>query len=280
MKKSSPIPWGCSCLPVIALAIFFGLLSAIYFLSPGRTNILILGIDYTPRGSFTGRSDTNILATIIPGAPYAGLLSIPRDLWVNIAGYGQNRINTAHFFAEAASPGSGPGAAMNTVRDNFGVDVDHFMRVKFEGFRDVIDAMGGIDISLDEPAAGYPAGKYHLTGRKALAFARHRSGSDDFYRMENGQFILKSAFSQLLSPVNWIRLPAVMAALSRSIDTDIPIWLWPRLGLTLLRAGPDGIDNRTITREMTTPTITDQGANILLPRWERINPILDEMFGQ
>jgi hypothetical protein len=98
--------------------------------------------------------------------------------------------------------------------------------------------------------------------------------------MENGQFILKSAFSQLLSPVNWIRLPAVMAALSRSIDTDIPIWLWPRLGLTLLRAGPDGIDNRTITREMTTPTITDQGANILLPRWERINPILDEMFGQ
>jgi hypothetical protein len=70
-----------------------------------------------------------------------------------------------------------------------------------------------------------------------------------------------------------------MAALVRAVDTNIPVWLWPRLGLALLRAGPDGIDGRTITREMVTNTFVGD-ANVLLPNWDLINPVLLEMFGQ
>jgi LCP family protein required for cell wall assembly len=267
-------------LPLFAIAAILGVFTAIYFFAPGRSNILVLGIDYAPPGSAVGRSDTNILTTFIPSQPYLGMLSIPRDLWVNIPGVGENRINTAHFFAEASQPGNGPQAAIETIRQNFGVDVDHYVRIKFEGFRDVINAMGGVDIELDKPMAGYDVGRHHLTGNKALAFARNRTGSDDFFRMEQGQLILKATFRQMLSPLKWPRLPAIMVALARSIDTDVPAYLWPRLGMTILRTGPDGIDNRTITREMVTPIITDQGANVLLPNWNLINPVLLEMFGQ
>jgi LCP family protein required for cell wall assembly len=208
------------------------------------------------------------------------MLSIPRDLWVIVPGFGEDRINTAHFYAEAQQPGSGPEAALLTVRQNFGIDVDHYVRIRFEGFREVVDALGGVDIELTEPMAGYPPGKHHLTGRKALAFVRNRQGSDDFFRMQQGQFLLKEVFKDILNPLNWARLPAVILAITRSVDTNLPIWTWPRLGLTLLRAGPDGIDNRTINREMTTPFFTEQGANVLLPNWAMINPVLLEMYGQ
>ncbi|MBP1692370.1 MAG: LytR family transcriptional protein, partial [Chloroflexi bacterium] len=82
------------------------------------------------------------------------------------------------------------------------------------------------------------------------------------------------------SPLNWYRLPAVGVALMRSIDWNIPFWLWPRIGLTLLRVGPTGIDSQAITRDMVTPTTTDQGASVLLPNWDKINPVLAKVFGQ
>jgi LCP family protein required for cell wall assembly len=270
----------CLSLPLFFfLFAFFGLLG-VYLFAPLRTNLLILGIDYSPNNDAVGRSDTIILATFIPFKPYVGMLSIPRDLWVTIPGYGENRINTAHFFAEARQPGSGPLATINTIQQDFGVSDHYFLRIRFEGFKDVVNAMGGVDVVLDEPMAGYPAGQHHLTGNKALAFARSRMGADDFYRMEQGQIVIKSAFRQMLNPLMWPRLPGVLAALSRSIDTNVPIWQWPRLGLALLRLGPAGIDSRTITREMVTPFLTDQGADVLLPNWDRINPVLLEMFGQ
>ena len=257
-----------------------GLVGSVYLFAPIRTNILLLGIDYTPWYSAVGRSDTMILSTIIPSKPYVGMLSIPRDLWVDIPGVGENRINTAHFFAEAQTTGSGPAAALQTIQKDFGVTVNYFVRVRFDGFKEVVDALGGVDITLNEPAAGYLPGTYHLSGNKALAFARQRLGSDDFFRMENGQLLLKSIFNQMLNPLKWPRLPAVIVALARSLDTNIPLWLWPRLLFAVIRAGPEGIDNRTISREMVVPFITSDGADVLAPNWNAINPVLMEMFGQ
>jgi LCP family protein required for cell wall assembly len=272
--------FGCGCTPFLGgalLGIVF--LLAIYFLAPARTNILLLGIDFTPPENAVGRSDTIVLTTINPLKPYVGMLSIPRDLWVNIPGYGENRINTAHFFAEANEGGQGPWAAIGTINQNFGVRVDYFMRIRFDGFRDIVNAMGGVDLVLPEPMAGYPAGPLHLNGNKALAFARNRSGSDDFFRMQHAQLVMKAAIRQMLNPLKWPRIPLVLAAASRNIDTTVPVWLWPRLGLALLRAGPDGIDSRIIDREMVVPTITQDGAYILSPDWPKIIPVLREMFG-
>ncbi|MHB0967718.1 MAG: LCP family protein [Bellilinea sp.] len=267
----------CGCLPLLVV---FVLLLGAYFFLPARTNILLLGIDRTPDGSAVGRTDTNILISIIPLKPDVNMLSIPRDLWVNIPGVGENRINTAHFFAEANQEGSGPAAVLETVRANFGVTVRYYVRVKFSSFVEIVDAMGGLNIDLTDAMAGYAPGQYNLNGEQALAFARNRTGSDDFFRMQNGQFLLKAAFRQMFNPASWVRIPAVANVFFQSVDTNIPAYLWPRLGLAVLRAGPDGIDNRTITREMVNPWTTDLGANVLLPNWDAINPVLMEMFAE
>jgi len=270
--------FGCALL-VGGFAILL-LILAVYLVFPRKTNVLILGIDYTQPWDWVGRSDTIILTTFSPLERQISMLSIPRDLWVAIPGYGENRINTAHFFAESEQAGSGPFKSIDTIQENFGVETNYYLRLRFEGFKDVINAMGGVDIDLAEPMAGYPPGRHHLSGNKALAFARHRLGSDDFFRMEQGQLLIKAAFRQMLLPWNWPRLPVSLMAFMRSIDTNIPAWQLPRLGLTALLAGPSGIDNRIIEREMVTPYTTDQGASVLLPNWEQINPLLAELFAR
>lgn len=269
---------GCALPVLVLLALAVPVL--IYLLAPVSTDILLLGIDYVEPGSAVARSDTIILATVNPLKPTVRLLSVPRDLWVSIPGLGENRINTAHFFAETTQPGSGPAAVRQTIAQNFGVDLPYYLRIRFEGFRAVVDALGGVDITLPEPMAGYPAGKQHLTGRKALAFVRHRADSDDFFRMVHGQLMLKALLKNMTNPLKWPRLPGVARAFFASVDTNIPVWLWPRLGLALLRAGPDGVESYLVSREMVTPFITDQGANVLLPNWTLIHLLVEQVFGK
>jgi polyisoprenyl-teichoic acid--peptidoglycan teichoic acid transferase len=267
---------GCGCLAPVLLLV---LLALAYFLLPGRTNILALGIDSREAGSDLGRTDTIVLTTVDPLKPYIGLLSIPRDLWVNIPGVGENRINTAHFFAEAENPGSGPRAAMETVTSNFGVPVRYYVRIGFDGLPAVVDALGGVTITLDQPTAILSAGTHTLDGQQALAFVRDRQGSDDFFRMQRGQTFLLATVREMVSPLNWPKLPAVLRALPDFMDTNLPIWLWPRLGFALLRAGREGIDNRVINRDMVSPFTTTGGAAVLAPNWDLINPMITEMFG-
>lgn len=252
---------------------------AIYFFTPFRTNVLVLGVDdRTPEGNL-GRTDTMILGSIEPLKPYVGLLSIPRDLWVDVPGYGENRINTAHFFAEANQRGSGPTLAIETVKTNFGVEIDYFVRIRFESIRDMVNALGGVAIDLTAPTAGLSAGKHNLNGEQALAFVRDRRG-DDFFRMANGQLFLKAVLKQLLYPNTWPRLPTFFTVLYQAVDTNVPLWQLPRLGIALMRVGPDGLDTKTLTREEVQSFTTANGANVLLPNWEAIGPIVAEMFRQ
>jgi LCP family protein required for cell wall assembly len=271
-----------SCMLVLLI-----LVSAILFcpiigfvIMPMRINVLFLGIDFAPNKSFSGRSDTIMLSTFLPLEPYVGIVSIPRDLWIEIPGIGTNRINTAHYFAEISEPGSGPQATINTIENNFDVNVQYYLRVRFDGVKEIVDALGGVNIYLPEPMAGYPAGFHHLSGNKALAFARNRSSSDDFGRMAQGQLLIKSIVKQILLPKHLPQLPGVVLSISRSIETNVPLWQFHRMILTILRVGIDNIDSRVINREMITPYTTQEGAMVLLPNWDLINPIIQEMFHQ
>lgn len=260
--------------------ILLGLALSLYLLAPFRTNVLLLGMDRAPAESAAARTDTMVLTTIIPARPYVGMLSIPRDLWVSIPGQGENRINSAHFFAEASQAGTGPQAAMEVVRTNFGVDVDYFVRLRFDGLERFVDVLGGVEIVLPEAMSGYEAGSQVLDGVRALAFVRDRAGSDDFARMARGQLFLKGVLVTMANPIKWPRLVVAVPVLLSSLDSDVPIWMWPRLGLAVLRAGPTGIDARVITREMAHGFTTAGGAQVLAPDWPAINPVLLEMFGQ
>ena len=274
----------CLCFPVFSLIVIIGIIVfwTIIF-SSSRTNVLVLGVD-SRDDSAIGRSDTIILSTILPSKPYIGMLSIPRDLWVEIPGYGQNRINTAHFFGEANSKGNGPITAISTIQTNFGIDVDHFIRLNHSGFLDLIDILGGIDIEIKNPMSGYNIGSHHMNGEQALAFVRDREGSNDFYRMKRGQLFLKALIKRLAihiaKPTYWSKMPNIIQMVSQNIETNIPIWHWPIYTFTLLRIGINEIDTRIIDRGMVSPFVTSGGAYVLNPIWENINPTLHEMFDE
>jgi LCP family protein required for cell wall assembly len=260
------------------LSLFVFLL--LYFFAPLRTNILLLGTDDSPERGAVGRTDTIILTTVVPLKPYIGMLSIPRDLWVNVPGVGEQRINTAYFFAEASTPGSGPRAALQTIHENFGVPVRYYAVVHMLGLISVIDALGGVDIAVESPIGGYPAGTHHLSGEQALIFVRERSSSDDFSRMVRTQILLTAVLKKVTQPSSWSSLPQFVYSLTQVVETNIPIWQWPRLLFALIRAFIFGIDAQTITREMVSPFQTSEGAQVLAPNWEAIQPLLAQMFGR
>jgi polyisoprenyl-teichoic acid--peptidoglycan teichoic acid transferase len=258
----------------------FVLALGVYFLAPLRTNILFLGTDDSPERGAVGRTDTIILATVIPTRPYIGILSIPRDLWVNVPGVGEQRINTAYFFAEVGETGAGPQAAMQTVRQNFGIPVGYYALIHMYGLVGAVDALGGVDLQLNSPIGGWEAGNYHINGTQALEFVRERSSSDDFSRMKRTQILILSLAFRVLQPESWARLPGFVYSVLQAVDTNVPFWQMPRLAFALARAPFLGIDSRVISRDMVVPFQTSAGAQVLAPNWEAINPILLEMFGR
>lgn len=263
----------------ILLGAVLGMLVLSALLPPTRANILLLGIDQTS-GSAAGRSDAMILATVRAWEPYLGMLSIPRDLWVSIPGGEDDRINTAHYFAESLNPGSGPAVAMQTVRTNFEVDVHYYVRIRFEGLRSIVDALGGVPIELEQPTGVLPAGRHVLDGRMALIFLRDRLGSEDISRMQRGQLFLRAVGNRLLDPRAWPRIPFFIIAVLGGIETDMPPWVLAKIALTLaLIGGPQGIDARLIGWEMVDDFITPAGASVLAPNWIKIDPLVQEMFG-
>jgi LCP family protein required for cell wall assembly len=207
------------------------------------------------------------------------MLSIPRDLWVEIPGVGFNRINTAHFFAENEQPGSGPRAVMAVVEQNFKIGVDDYIRLDFNGIVSFVDALGGVPVTLETPVGKLSAGEHVLSGEQALAFVRDRSGTDDFFRMDHGQIFIRAVLRRLMQPGAWPRIPVAILAISENFESSMNIIERLRFGFTFLRVGPDGIVARQITREMTNGFITNQGAQVLDPNWELINPLVHELFG-
>jgi LCP family protein required for cell wall assembly len=233
-----------------------------------------------------------MLMTVYPTGPRVALLSIPRDLYVAIPGRGTGRINTAHFWGENETAGGGPALAAETVAQNFGVSMHHYVRVDFDAFRAVVDAVGGIDVVVERaivdnayPTEDYgtmrieiPAGPQRMDGETALRYARTRHGSSDFDRAERQQQILIALARRLLKSAVWPNLPTVIQIVTEDVETDLTIRDMLLMAPTIYRVGPDGIEHQVIDREMTEPWTTPTGGAVLLPRWETIHPIIQDVF--
>lgn len=290
---------GLGCLAQIAFAgvlfaLLFSLLMAVLYrlAPPPRTNILVLGLDARPGEGMVTRSDTLILATVDPEQLYAGMLSIPRDLYIDIPGYAPDRINAAHVLGESVQRGGGPRLAAETIEQNFQVRVHRTLRMDFRGFVAIIDAAGGVTVDVENAIIDYEyptenygtmvvefkSGPQHMSGERALQYARIRHGSSDFLRAERQQRVIVALARQLSWPGNWWRLPNVYLVLAQYVDTDLNIVDIAMMAPTLLWVGPNGIDHQVLDTGYVYGSSTEGGASIQRPDWNQIHPLLDEMF--
>lgn len=264
-----------------------------------RVNILILGIDQREGEPGPWRTDTIMIATLDPVGLSAGLLSIPRDLWVTIPGFGENRINTAHFLGDAYGyPGGGIALAQETIRYNFGIPIAYYVRVNFTAFEKAIDLLGGIDLcvpeSIDDPHYpdahyGYEpfhldAGCQHLDGRTALKYARTRATrGGDFDRMRRQQEVIRAVRERVLRlnmlPALIARAPALWETLKDGIRTNLTLEEMIALARLAARIPDEKIRMVTIGPSMTRPYTTPDGAEVLVRIPEKVREALADLFG-
>ena len=211
-------------------------------------NILLLGVD--ERSGDKGRSDTMILLNYDALCGRLRLLSVPRDTRVRLPNYGYQKINAAY-------PLGGPDLAKQSVSELTGLKVDYYLKVNFDGFSDVVDALGGVIIDVktrmyyDDPYQDlhieFEPGRQRLDGDRALEYVRWRGDARaDLARVERQREFLEAALHRALSPAGILRSPLVLLALLRCVDTDMPILSRPGITLTVAFAFLRGIEGTTV----------------------------------
>lgn len=261
-----------------------------------RVNILLLGIGGEGHeGAFL--TDTIMLASYKPSTKQVALLSIPRDLVVNLKQYGWRKINSANAFGEVSNPGKGPEKTASVVSDITGQSVDYYVRVDFSGFKKLIDQFGGVDINVEStledykyPIEGnellYPIedryehlliekGLRHLDGATALKYARSRHGTggegSDFARSRRQQQIMLAFKEKLLKYKNLLqpnRVKALLNAYQENVVTNMDFWEMAKMGLILKDFDKSNIINRVLDDSPNGPLMPQNfnGVFILEPK--------------
>jgi polyisoprenyl-teichoic acid--peptidoglycan teichoic acid transferase len=247
-------------------------------------NFLLIGSDRRPGGSF--RTDTMVIAILRPNDGQVSLISIPRDLWVSIPGWENQRINTAYQHGISVDyPGGGPGLLKDTILYNLGIRIDHTAMVEFDGFRQIVDTVGGVDVPVScaytdwrliDPSydpenennwALYTTGPglIHMDGDLALWYARSRQKSNDFDRGRRQQEVLRALFTQALQAGTLKRLPELYNDLKNTVETDLNLVDLLQLSLYAPKMTNADIRSYYIRPPLVSSWITEGGAAVLLP---------------
>ncbi|MFH1187933.1 MAG: LCP family protein, partial [bacterium] len=209
-----------------------------------RINVLLLGMGgWGHDGPML--TDTIILASYKPSTKQIAMLSIPRDLLIDIKGYGKRKINNVNAIAEANNEGSGGEATAKIISELFGIPIHYYARIDFAGFEKLIDDLGGLDIYVERAFTdySYPADNYgyqtisfkngwkHFSGSQALQYARSRHGNNgegsDFARSLRQQKILLALKEKILSfstLSNAKKLNSLLEAYNKNVLTNIEVW--------------------------------------------------------
>ena len=264
-----------------------------------RWTFLVMGVDRRPyEGNAPSRTDTMFVLTIDPQTRSARALAIPRDLWVDVYGPNgvfQQRINSAYELGEVIEEGKGIETVVTTVENLLGIDIDHHVIIDFDGFKEVIGLLGGVEVEVPEglgvfdPTYSetellgdfYPCifepGIYQMDGSQALCYARVRNNSDDRERILRQQTVLDAVVNKA-AQLNILESPGTMLELWRryreTVQTDVNDLQAP--GFAGLAAS---IDSSAISYlslgGVTTAWTTPQGAQVLLASPEGIALLVD-----
>jgi LCP family protein required for cell wall assembly len=261
-----------------------------------RVNVLIMGLDYRDweGGQGVPRTDTMILLSIDPVSQTAAMLSIPRDLWVQIPGFEHNRINTAYQIGEVYEvPGGGPQLAMKTVEQLLGLEIQYYAQVDFAAFERFIDEIGGVKVDVQDAIKIAPLGNKPprmlqpgiqvLPGELALAYARARNTEGaDFDRAQRQQQIIMAIRNRLLHHNTLLTLisnaPALYDELSEGIHTNLTLEQVIQLSWFAAQIPEENIKRGTIGTEQVIIGTTADGQQVLKPIPLSIRTLRDELF--
>ena len=262
-----------------------------------RITLVVMGVDNRPDEP-VGRTDSIMVLTIDPQTGATGMLSVARDLLVVVPGSTQRvKINTVHAIGEIDKyPGGGPALLAETMSSLLGYPVDHYVRINFDGFRQIIDQMGGVDIdvpvAINDPlfpdnAYGYdplyiPAGHVHMDGTLALKFARTRHIDSDYGRERRQQQLVLAIKEKLTQPGELARmlprLPSMALTMANTVQTDMPIdqaiALATRLSQADLQTPTSVVVDNAMGREENDPTL----GFILVPDLTKIRAAAAQIF--
>jgi LCP family protein required for cell wall assembly len=273
-----------------------------------RVNILVMGYDFESNWDPSVRlcpcrSDTMIVFTIDPVSHTAGMLSVPRDMWVNIPGFNAyNKINAALFLGDAYKiPGGGTELAVKTVENFLGIPIQYFALIDFTAFTKMIDTIGGV--CLDIPSkidvgvlfkAGVVTlqpGNQCLTGEVALGYARARDVSQgiangDVERAQHQQQVIMAVRDKILSPGNFLNLmsqaPTLYSELSSGINTNLTLDNVMQLAMLAKNIPLNSIQTGVIDYTMMqdgTYILNGQELAVLRPYPDKIRELVDKIFG-
>lgn len=226
------------------------------------------------------------------------MLSIPRDLWVEIPGFGVEKINQAHRLGELYDyPEGGPGLAIDTVEGLLGVNVRYYLTVNFDAFVEIIDEIGGIEVLVPEDIndTAYPdncygydpfyisAGEHDLDGQTALKYARTRATfGGDVDRAGRQQQVIMAARDKILRldmiPRLILQSPALWAILQNNVRTNLAIDEIIQLGLLAQEIPEGSIRTAVIDYDYVYNQVTPDGQAVLVPIRENIRALRDQLF--
>jgi len=240
-----------------------------------RISLVLMGL--TQRTTEPARTDTLLVMDIDPARRHINMLSVPRDLWVNIPTYGHGKLAIAYAVG-------GPRLSAYTLERDLGIPVDYTLALTFRGFTKIVDAMGGVTINvtqeLKDPTypclVGYdycpidiPAGTQHMDGATALEFVRerHAFAQQDLARVKDQQAFSDALKRTLLLPGTWPRFPAVLRTLTNSLITTLPLNAAPEVGAQYILAGKANVNHSYINIEngLVKPDTSPDGQSILTP---------------
>lgn len=247
----------------------------------GQVNILILGSDWRANSGY--RTDVVLLASIYTKENKISLVSFPRDLWVEIPGLQEERINTAMGY------GGFPLLA-STFEYNFAIHIDHYMMTNFNGFQNIVDTLGGIDIETNQNTSdqcdlSYAHGAWcsvgpgteHLDGETALWYVRSRYTSNDFDRTRRAQEVLVGLFKKLMTMDALSNAPEIYNQFINSVETDMTladIVKFIDIAPAVL-SDTSRIQRYAISTDHVTPHTTNAGAYVLLPNYDAIWQVIE-----
>ncbi len=269
-----------------------------------RVNALVLGIGGAGHDG-PNLTDTMILVSYQPSTKKVALVSIPRDLSVNVPGYGEVKINAINAYAEERKKGSGAEETAKAVASVLNQPINYWVRIDFSGFEKAINTVGGIDVTIDRSfvdqnfptgdgsdtvkTISFAAGMKHMNGETALEFARSRHGSNgegsDFARSKRQEKIIVALRDKLLSAgtlLNPITVESLFSTFRGSVATNLAAWEVLRMTDTFSGIKTSDIKNMVMSdSNVLVPMITSAGAFVLVPKnndWQIVKKFVADAF--